>query len=188
MPAATTDTPIIDVLAERWSTRVFDPATPIDEDALAAALEAARWSPSASNTQPWRFIVARRGSASHAKIVDTLAGFNKSWAPDAAALVVVSAVTESDGKPLRWSVYDAGQAAAHLTIQAHAAGLLTHQLGGFDVDRLSAAFSLPADIRPVTVIAIGSYGDPDAVSEQMREREATPRTRRPVAESVLVDD
>ena len=40
---APTDAPILDVLAERWSTRIFDPRTPIDEAALASALEAARW-------------------------------------------------------------------------------------------------------------------------------------------------
>lgn len=58
---ATTDAPLLDVLSERWSTRIFDASAPIDEQALRSALEAARWSPSASNTQPWRFIVARRG-------------------------------------------------------------------------------------------------------------------------------
>ncbi|MFM9597024.1 nitroreductase family protein, partial [Streptomyces scabiei] len=58
---ADTDAPILDVLAERWSTRVFAPTAPVDEAALASALEAARWAPSANNTQPWRFVVARRG-------------------------------------------------------------------------------------------------------------------------------
>jgi nitroreductase len=186
--AATTDRPILDVLTERWSTRVFDPVTPIDEDALASALEAARWSPSASNTQPWRFIVARRGTASHAKIVDALIGFNQGWAPDAAALVVFVATTERDGKPLRWATYDTGQAAAHFTVQAHATGLVTHQMGGFDADRLSASFDLPEDMRPLTVTAVGTLGDIAAASEQMREREAAPRTRRPVSDSVLLDD
>ena len=45
MSPAVTSAPILDVLAERWSTRIFDAATPIDEAALASALEAARWAP-----------------------------------------------------------------------------------------------------------------------------------------------
>ncbi|HCJ49742.1 MAG TPA: nitroreductase [Microbacterium sp.] len=186
--AATTDRPILDVLTERWSTRLFDGETPIDEDALASALEAARWSPSASNTQPWRFLVARRGTASHAKIVDALVGFNQGWAPDAAALVVFVAATEADGKPLRWSSYDVGQAAAHFTVQAHAAGLFTHQMGGFDAGALAASFSLPDNLRPLTVTAVGSLGDFASASEKVQERESAPRTRRPVAESLLLDD
>ncbi len=59
---AATDSPILDVLTDRWSTRIFDASAPIDEVALASALEAARWAPTAANTQPWRVIVARRGT------------------------------------------------------------------------------------------------------------------------------
>ncbi|MCM3697647.1 nitroreductase family protein [Microbacterium oleivorans] len=185
---ATTDAPILDVLTERWSTRIFDASAPIDEEALQSALEAARWSPSASNTQPWRFIVARRGSASHTAVVDSLMGFNRSWAADAAALVVFVATTEQDGKALRWAAYDVGQAAAHFTVQAHADGLGTHQMGGFHADRIAESFGLGDDQRALTVMAVGPLGDPDAASEELRAREDAPRERRPIAESLLVDD
>ena len=99
MSPAVTAAPILDVLAERRSTRIFDAETPIDEAALASALEAARWAPSANNTQPWRFVVARRGTAEHAQIVDALMGFNQAWAADAAALIVFAASASLDGKP-----------------------------------------------------------------------------------------
>src|SRR6478736_5848911 len=108
---AETDAPIIDILAARWSTRIFDRDSVLDEAALASALEAARWAPTAANTQAWRVIVARRGSAAHAKVLSALAGFNSAWAGDAAALVVFVAETERDGKPMRWAEYDAGQVA-----------------------------------------------------------------------------
>ena len=185
---ADTDAPILDVLAERWSTRIFDPATPIDEQALASALEAARWAPSANNTQPWRFVVARRGSAAHAQIVDALMGFNQSWAADAAALVVFASAAALDGKPLPWAAYDTGQAAAHFTVQAHASGLHTHQMGGFDRDAIAAAFGFGDDLVAVTVMAVGALGDIDAAPEALRERELAPRARRPIAESLIVND
>ncbi|MFC7925685.1 nitroreductase family protein [Microbacterium laevaniformans] len=185
---ADTDAPILDVLAERWSTRIFDPATPIDEDALASALEAARWAPSANNTQPWRFVVARRGSAAHAQIVDALMGFNQSWAADAAALVVFASAAALDGKPLPWAAYDTGQAAAHFTVQAHASGLHTHQMGGFDRDAIAQAFGFGDDLVAVTVMAVGALGDIDAAPEALRERELAPRARRPIAESLIVND
>lgn len=184
---APTDTAILDVLAGRWSTRIFDPAAPIDEDALASALEAARWAPSASNTQPWRFVVARRGTAAHAAIVETLIGFNQSWAPAAGALVVFIAETERAGTPLPWAAYDLGQAAAHFTIQAHAEGLHTHQMGGLDRAALGRALGLEAELEVLTVMAVGALGDVDAAAEDMRAREDAPRTRRPLAESVLLD-
>ena len=155
--------------------------------ALASALEAARWAPSASNTQPWRFVVARRGSAAHETITRSLMGFNQTWATDAAALVVFAAAASLDGKPLPWAAYDTGQAAAHFTVQAHASGLHTHQMGGFDRDAIAVAFDFGDDLAAVTIMAVGALGDIDAAPEALRERELTPRTRRPIGDSVLVD-
>lgn len=185
---ATTDAPILDILAERWSTRVFDTTAPIDEAALASALEAARWAPSASNTQPWRFIVARRGTETHAKVLSSLIGFNQAWADTAGALVVFAAAASVDGAPLQWATYDTGQAAAFFSVQAHASGLYTHQMGGFDAAAISSAFGLDSDFTPVTVMAVGALGDYDAADEAVRARDLAPRTRRPVDESILVND
>lgn len=184
---APTDTPILDVLAERWSTRVYDDAAPLDEAALASALEAARWSPSASNSQPWRFVVARRGSETFDKIVATLTGLNTEWAPRAAALVIF--LTEGPLEPTKpWSVYDTGQASAHFTVQAHAGGLYTHQMAGFDRGALRESLALPDDVTPIAAMAVGALGDLDDVSEKIRERELTPRVRKPLSETILIND
>lgn len=184
---AVTDAPILDILAERWSTRIFDAASTIDEEALASALEAARWAPTAANTQPWRVIVARRGSDEHATVLGTLAGFNSAWAGDAALLVVFVAETTRDGQPMTWALYDTGQAAAHFTVQAHASGLSTHQMGGFDRDAIAAAFELSADFTPISVMAVGELGDIRTASEALQQRENAPRERRPIAETLIVN-
>jgi nitroreductase len=184
---AETHAPIIDVLAARWSTRIFDRDSVLDEAALASALEAARWAPTAANTQAWRVIVARRGSAAHDTVMSALAGFNSAWAGDAAALVVFLAETTRDGKPMVWAEYDAGQIAAHFTVQAHADGLSTHQMGGFDRDAITTGFGLGAEFTPITVMAVGELGDIRSASEELQARENAPRVRRPIADSVLVD-
>ncbi|MBB2976849.1 nitroreductase [Microbacterium endophyticum] len=183
---AVTDVPVLDVFAERWSTRVFDPELPLDEEAFASALEAARWAPSANNSQPWRAIVARRGTSDHESLMSHLLGFNQGWAGSAAALVVFVAETETeDGTGAPWAIYDTGQAAAFFTIQAHAADLATHQMGGFDRDGVSAAFGLDARFTPIAVMAVGAFGDSSDSPEFLRDLEAAPRTRRPVADSLL---
>lgn len=182
------DAPVLDAIAERWSTRIFDAATPIDEAALASALEAARWAPSAANSQPWRFIVARRGTAAHQAVVSGLAGFNQAWAPAAGALVVVLAETAGDdGSPRPWAEYDAGQASAYFSLQAHDAGLHTHQMGGFDRAVIAREFALDETTVPLTVIAVGALGDPDTAPDDIRARETAPRLRRPLADSLIVD-
>lgn len=183
---APTEAPILDVLAERWSTRVYDADAPLDESALQSALEAARWTPSANNTQPWRFIVARRGTPEFETVHTALRGFNQSWTAAASALVVFVAETETeDGKPLRMAAYDLGQAAAHFTVQAHASGLHTHQMGGFDAKAVADAFGLDARFVPLTVMSIGSLGDIGQIPEDLRERELAPRTRHAVKDLVL---
>lgn len=60
---ASTAAPLHPLLAERWSPRGLDRTHRLDDAALTALLEAARWAPSAGNSQPWRFLVARRGDA-----------------------------------------------------------------------------------------------------------------------------
>lgn len=183
-----TSIPILDILAERWSPRAFDPAAPIDETKLTAALEAARWSPSAANSQPWRFIVARRGSAQFAAVESALMGFNAVWAGSASALVVAIAETsDAEGKPRPWAEYDLGQAMAHFSVQAHADDLHVHQMGGFDADALRTSFDLAENLLPLSITAVGSVGSPDQLPEGTREREVAPRSRRPLEESLVAN-
>lgn len=186
---AETSVAILPVLSERWSPRSFQAEEPIDEARLSAALEAARWSPSAGNSQPWRFIVARRGSDAFARIVATLRGANGAWAGSAGALVVAAYETEdAEGTPRPWAAYDLGQAMAHFSIQAHADGLHVHTMGGFDPDALAETFALPENLRPLSVTAVGSLAPAEALSNEMLiARESAPRTRRALEEIVLVD-
>lgn len=185
---AATDTPVLDVLAARWSPRAFDSTSAIDETKLAAALEAARWSPSANNSQPWRFIVARRGTALHDNIHASLLGFNQVWAGNAAVLIVAIAETATaDGQPLSHAVYDLGQAVAHLSVQAHHDGLHVHQMSGFRQEDIAALSGLDERFVPVTVIALGEYGDPSALPEELQQREMAPRVRRELTETVVLD-
>ncbi len=105
----------------------------------------------------------------------------------AAALVVVVAQTVAEnGTPLRWAEYDAGQSAAFLVAQAHAGGLASHQMGGFDAAAISDAFALDASLTPITVIAVGALGDLDSAPEEVRARETT-RSRRPAADSLILN-
>ena len=186
---ADTESPILPVLAGRWSPRGFDPSAVIDESTLTTVLEAARWAPSASNLQPARYILARRGSKSFAKIHATLMGFNRAWA-DAASVLIVNVATlpidETRENP--WARYDLGQDVAHLTIQAQHEGLHTHQLGGFDAPALAEAFGLSEHQAVVSVTVLGVLGDADALSPELLERERAPRIRKPLTELLLVND
>src|SRR3954449_4043720 len=115
------EVPLHPLLASRWSPTAFDPtraATPEQVDSL---LQAARWAPSAGNSQPWAFIVGVRGDRDHQRLVERLAASARRWAPDAALLIANLAhrrVEDTDWDYSEFSAYDLGQAVAHLTVQA----------------------------------------------------------------------
>jgi nitroreductase len=173
---AVTAAPLHPLLAQRWSPRAFDPQYELTDFQVTALLEAARWAPSASNTQPWRFAVARRGTTAHAAVFGALAPGNQAWAHAASALIVAAAETVGpDGAELSWAVYDTGQAVAHLSVQAQHEGLAVHQMGGFDRDHVAAA--LPPRVTPIAVLAIGRRDDPALLVEPFAGREVAARDR-----------
>ena len=182
---ASTAVPVHPLLAERWSPRGFDRQHHVSDHQVIALLEAARWAPSAGNSQPWRFLVTRRGEHAHNQLFATLAPGNQAWADAASALVLVAARTTADATPQPWALYDTGQAVAAMVTQAQALGLAVHQIGGFDSDAARAEFALDAELTPVVVLAIGR-ADPDAeLPGHLAAREAAPRTRQLVSDLLL---
>jgi nitroreductase len=179
---AETQVPIHDLIRRRWSPRAFQDL-PVEPDKLLSLFEAARWAASASNEQPWAFLVATQEDAkSYEDMLGVLVDFNRGWASKAPVLILTLAHTafEKDGRPNRHAYYDLGQAAAHLALQATALGLTTHQMAGFYVEAARERFAVPAGWEPVSVIALGYPGDPESLTEILRQRETAPRKRKPL--------
>jgi nitroreductase len=174
------------LLAGRRSPRAFDAARELDDRALRALLEAARWAPSANNSQPWRFGVARRGEPAFDALADALMPGNQVWAGNAAALLLVAASeTDASGRSLAWSRYDVGQAVAHLTVQAQAEGLVVHQMGGFDPAAAARVFDLDAGVQPLVVVAVGHHDPAAVLPEPLAARERAPRERAALEDLLL---
>ena len=177
---------ILPLLAERWSPRAYSPDRPA-EPILKRLFEAARWAPSSSNEQPWVFLSTRRGERMHELLLETLVEANRRWAKDAPVLVLGLARTHfaRSGKPNRHAFYDLGQAVAHLTVEAAAAGLAVHQMAGFDVEK---ARGLAGEgMEPVVVFTIGYPGDPSQLPADLAERELRRSDRKAQAEFVFAD-
>jgi nitroreductase len=185
------DAPDAGLLAEpmrsRWSPSVFDDTHRLTAAELTALVTAAAWAPSAGNTQPWRLLVAERGEPLHATLVDALSRGNAGWVPRASALLVVAAQTArapgEEKDPTPSSLYDAGQAAAHVTLQARATGLDAHQFAGFDREAFARQAGVPAWFTVVAGIAVGRHGDPASVDPAIADRERRSRQRRPLSQT-----
>ena len=151
--------------------------------------EAARWSPSSRNEQPWRFLVLVRDESPSEwrALFETLTRANQAWAGAAPMLVLAAVKTMFDdlGVTNQMSWWDAGQAVAYLTLQATSQGLSVRQMEGFDRTRAREACSVPAEFEPAVVMAIGYAGDPDGLTvDKHRVAETQPRTRRPMGDFV----
>jgi len=182
---ATTGTPIHELLARRWSPRSFDSRRPVAREALHALLEAARWAPSCSAAEPWRFLVwdRDRDAAAWERAAACLDASNREWAERAPLLFAGFAAANFDnGKPNRWSQHDLGAATENLLLQATALGLVAHPMGGFDAAALGAAFAVPEGFAALAMIVVGHPGDAAALSPRNQERERAARRRRPLAE------
>ncbi len=162
---------------------MYDDAHTLDAAEIDLLLHAAQWAPSAGNSQPWVFFVCERGSVSHARLVTHLSRGNSGWVPRASAVFLTAAhvSTGADADAPTYSdyaLYDVGQAAAHLTLQAQSMGLHCHQFAGFDHEALAADLGLPATHALLTGIAVGVQGDPAAVDERTADRDHRLRERR----------
>lgn len=179
---------LTDEISRRWSPRVFTDEPVATED-LRRLFEAARWAPSSYNEQPWRFIVGLKGDSTYQRIFDSLVEFNQSWAKSAPVLILTAAHKEfgHNQKPNHHAMHDLGLATAMLMVQATHQGLHTHGMAGWDHEKARAAFGIPAEYEVGAVIAVGYFGDPDDLSEGLKERELAPRQRIPLSEIALAE-
>ncbi len=166
---------------ERWSPRAFSPQ-PVAEADLLSIFEAARWAPSAGNSQPWLFLVAANPD-DHARFLEILSPGNQIWAKEAPVLIFLLARRKTaSGRIAEWGAFDAGAAWLSLALQARKLGLFAHAMGGFDRDQVYANLNVAEEEYAVQVaIALGHYGDPAQLTGDLQQREH-PSPRKPLSE------
>ncbi len=175
------------LFVERWSPRAFT-GEDIPLETLMTMFEAARWAPSSYNSQPWRFLWARRGTPAFETFLGLLTGSNPDWCRSASALVIlVSCETmtmpgKAEPVPSRTHSLDAGSGWMSLALQAHMLGWHTHAMVGLNFAEAASRLNVP--LGHAVEIAIGKRGDPATLAEPLRSREQ-PNVRKPLAETVF---
>ncbi len=184
---ASTDYPIHELLAERWSPYGFEDR-PVAQADLRSLFEAARWAASSYNEQPWSYLVAtRENPVEFARLLSGLVEGNQAWAKAAPvlALGVVSLRFSRNNKENRAAVHDLGLAAGNLLVEATARGLCVHQMIGILPDKAREVYQIPEHSEAWTAIAIGYKGDPATLPDALKERDLAPRQRKPLSQFVF---
>jgi len=173
------------IFINRWSPRAFDPA-PIDDNVIMSIFEAARWTMSCFNEQPWLFLYASQKDELD-RYRSVLAEFNQKWTANAPVVGFILAKRRfaRDDKPNNWAAFDCGAAWMALTMQARMLGLYTHGMAGFDREKVYDVLNVAEkDYEALCAFAIGRYGDREALPDDMKKDEQ-PNTRKPLKEIIV---
>lgn len=173
---------LFEAIKNRRSVRKYK-VTPVDDKTLGRVLDAARWAPSWTNSQCWRFVVVRDGNLK-VQLAETLLAGTRATNPARDAVqnapVVIVACAEvgkvgyqrgsaepATNKGEYWYMFDVALAMQNLTLAAHALGLGTVHVGMFDAPRVAAILEVPPGFRVVEIMPLGySEGEPKATTRK----------------------
>ena len=155
--------PFLDLARARRSVRRYRP-DPVPDDLLDQVLEAARWAPSAVNSQPWEFIVVRDSQVRQA-LYDLSGVAGLKWKQLLAAPVVIVVTAR---RLTQYSRDDCLFAAQNMMLCAKDLGLGTCYIGGFAEDRIRKLLSIPEGHVLPGMIALG-YAEDEPHAPARRE-------------------
>jgi nitroreductase len=186
---AVTDHPIHDLLRKRWSARAFS-SRRVEKTKLFSILEAARWTPSSRNEQPWRYIIFTTDNPSRLLEAQSVLLESNSFAKQAPILIcAITKKTYTDSLELnRLYFHDLGAANENMFLECFNQGLIMHEMGGFNVKLAKEIFNIPDDYEVGIMIAIGYQGTNDSLPEKFKVKNTKPRERKHLSQIAFLED
>ncbi len=169
------------LFTERWSPRAFQ-AFEVEPLVLERIFEAARWSPSCFNAQPWRIFTSTESTFDD--FLSLLVEGNQAWAKDVSVIgfMVAEKNFEHNGKPNAYAQFDCGAAWMSMSLQARMEGLYTHGMGGIHAEQAAEYLGIDEATQEVVMgFTIGKLAELDQLSEEQRAAE-TPNDRKALNE------
>lgn len=174
--------PVGELFLKRYSPRAMS-GEKVSKEELMTLFEAAKWAPSAYNSQPWRFLYALRETPEWDIFFNLMGDFNKLWTKNAGVLIVIVSkknLDHNDQTSVTHS-FDSGAAWENLALQGAASGLVVHGMSGFDYDKAKKNLEVPEDYSVEAMIAVGKPGNKEDLPEDMRNMEI-PNGRKKIKE------
>jgi len=153
----------LQLVKQRQSVRRYS-SRPVEREKIVRCLEASRLAPSASNSQPWKFIVVDDAELCNKvarETVGPLSSFN-TFADQAPVIIVITiekmkTVTQVGAylKDREFSLIDIGIAAEHFCLQAAEEGLGSCMIGWFNEKPVKKLLNIPGQKRIGLLITLG---------------------------------
>jgi nitroreductase len=152
---------LLKIIKERRSVRRYKPDA-VPEDVILRILEAARFSPSGKNLQPWKFILVKDQILKE-QLAEASGG--QTFIAEAPIVVVACgfphACYSRMGNYMKSWPVDVAIAVEHLILQAQEEGLGTCWIGAFEERDVKSILNIPEDVK---VLALTPLGYPDEIS------------------------
>lgn len=149
-----TSSALMALLKGRRSIRRYKP-DPVPDDLIEQVLEAGRWGASASNRQPWAFVVVR-DEAIRKAVAQHAAYFFIRWAHVDEAPVIIALCGDAKNRVYRQFLHeDIGIAGTQMMLQAAVLGLGTCWIGGLDRKAIGDVLKLPEHLEMVGLLTLG---------------------------------
>jgi len=140
------DESLMDAIKQRRSVRRYK-EKPFPMEELTSLVEAARWAPSAGNSQPWEFLLINDED-----MLRALKSVSPGWLKQAPALVVTCT---NKKRKTDWSLMDVGAAMQNILLYAHSREYGCCPIGSFVVETVKELLELPPHLEPVLFITVG---------------------------------
>ena len=145
---------VLALLKGRRSIRRYRPDS-VPDEMVEQLLEAGRWAPSASNRQPWTFIVIR-DEAVRREVARHAAYYLGRWAHVAEAPLLIVLCGDAGNRIYRRFLHeDVALAGSQIMLQAEALGLGTCWIGGLDRKAIGGVLKLPDHMEIVGLLTVG---------------------------------
>jgi nitroreductase len=145
---------LLNLLRTRRSIRRYRP-DPVPDEMIEQLLEAGRWAPSASNRQPWTFIVVR-DEAIRQQVAEHAAFYFIKWAQVGEAPLLIVLCGNARNRFYRQFLHeDIGLAGSQIMLQAKALGLGTCWIGALDRKAVAGILKIPDHLEIVGLLTVG---------------------------------
>jgi len=162
---------LLRIIKSRRSTRKFSDK-PVEQDKIALLLEAARWAPSAGNSQPWRFVVV--GDKKKIKKFDPF--LHQPWVANAPVVIVVLALPSEThklyGPGSNWYIQDCAAAVENMLLMAHELGLGAVWIVSFSKEAIRKQLGLNEQYDIVSIVSVGYPQNANAAGGDQRLRKS----------------
>lgn len=176
----------LEAINQRASLKMHLSARDVEPEKIAKILAAARLAPSASNRQPWRFVVVQGREAVETLVSSAFSEGNQ--VVKKSPVIIIACANPSDDAVIggrEYYLFDVALAVENILLAATGLGLVTHLMTNLNEDKLKTILGIPREVRfvvatPLAYPAEGSYAE--AAKERLSQR-----TRKDLRELVYLN-